>query len=97
MTPEDKEEGEKEGAPSALGKIAQAGYSSLDVSVSFTNLWIQFASRRLIVNPILHMRARRSTCVDHSERYKSTSGRRCHSVCRFHISPIFAGLTPHQL
>ena len=56
MTPEDKEEGEKEGAPSALGKIAQAGYSSLDVSVSFTNLWIQFASRRLIVNPILHMR-----------------------------------------
>jgi len=32
MTPEDKEEVEKEGAPSALGKITQAGYSSLDVS-----------------------------------------------------------------
>jgi obg-like ATPase 1 len=32
MTPEDKAAAEKEAAPSALGKIMHAGYSSLEVS-----------------------------------------------------------------
>ena len=33
LSPEDKKQAEQDAAPSALGKITQAGYTSLDVSL----------------------------------------------------------------
>jgi len=38
MTPEAKAEAEKDAAPSALGKITQAGYSGLEVII-YHNYW----------------------------------------------------------
>lgn len=58
LSPEEKEEEqEKAGAQSALGKITQAGYTSLDVSL------LSYALRTLlivlvIVDPVLHLWSR---------------------------------------
>lgn len=47
MSPEEKEEAQKEaGAQSALGKITQAGYSSLDVSLLFPLLLLDVTIER---------------------------------------------------
>jgi len=50
MTPEDKKEAEKEAAPSALGKITHAGYSSLEVSISVVVHRCGLSSTYAIVN-----------------------------------------------
>jgi hypothetical protein len=57
MTPELKEDA-KDGPSSALGKITQAGYSSLDVSSALFSRSTLSTLIQLPVNPIFYMRSR---------------------------------------
>lgn len=81
MSPEEKEEEQKKiGAQSALTKITQAGYSSLDVG-SLVPLHSLGADLMLsLAHPVLHLRSSGSTGVDDSKGDQSTSSRRCHPV-----------------
>jgi ribosome-binding ATPase YchF (GTP1/OBG family) len=51
---EKEEEQKKAGAQSALGKITQAGYTSLDVSLLLCRLMPLFIYL-VVVNPVLHL------------------------------------------
>ncbi len=94
MSPEEKEEEQKKiGAQSALTKITQAGYSSLDVGrlVPLHSLGADMLSS---AHPVLHLRSSRSTGVDDSKGDQGTSSRRCHPVLTF-LLPIAVSRAYH--
>ena len=53
LSPEDKQQAEKNAAPSALGKITQAGYTSLDVSLDRPPFG--YSADLLVAHPLLHV------------------------------------------
>jgi ribosome-binding ATPase YchF (GTP1/OBG family) len=82
LSPEDKEAEQKAaGATSALGKITQAGYSSLEVDFVLCLLF-RISDHLFTAHPILYMWTGRGSRMDYPEGYQGTAGRWCDSVCR---------------
>jgi hypothetical protein len=81
MSPEDKKAAEKEAAPGALGKITQAGYSSLEVSVFASYVLVQSYQTCATVDSVLHLWTGRGARMDYKEGNQSTTGRWRYSVC----------------
>jgi hypothetical protein len=80
-SPEEKKEEEtKIGAQCALGKITQAGYSSLDVSYSFFGVERRLYGFVHAVDTVLYLWTGRGACLDDKERDKGTAGRRGYPV-----------------
>ena len=84
FSPEEKEEEAKAGATSALPKITQAGYGSLDVSSLFDSQ-LPVLIKQTIAYSLFHLRSRRGPCVDNQEGNQSPTSCWRHPVCHLFL------------